>query len=128
MAATIKISDESIIQDVRKESQLMSRSLGEQATHWMKIGKFIERSNLFDLQKIKKILMGQLSPDLLSSDEEQAIYLGLFENAMVDENKASTAEQEAYYQNRVNRGLGVGLDTSGHMVEQLEVEGKVSGE
>lgn len=128
MAVTIKVSDEQIVQQVRQESELMSRSIGEQAAHWMRIGRFIEQSPLFDMAKVKAILQGQLHPDQLASNEEAAVYLGMFEANMFHENTTYTQEQQAYYQQRQQQGLGVGLDSSGKVITQAEVNVAVKHE
>lgn len=128
MAVTIKVSDEKIVQQVRKESELMSRSIGDQAAHWMRIGRFIEQSALFDMAKIKAILQGQLSPDHLASNEEAAVYLGMFEASMFDENTVYSNEQQAYYLQRQQQGLGAGLDVTGKVVLQAEVNTKAADE
>lgn len=128
MAVTIKVADENIVQLVRKESELMSRSIGDQAAHWMRIGRFVEQSPLFDMAKIKAILQGQMSPDFLSSDEEAAVYLGMFESDMLEENTAYTNEQQAYYLQRQQQGLGAGLDESGNVVTQAEINAKAADE
>ena len=128
MAVTIKVSDEQIVQQVRRESELMSRSIGDQAAHWMRIGRFIEQSPLFDMAKIKAILQGQLSPDQLASNEDAAVYLGMFEADMFNENTSYTREQRAFYQQRELQGLGAGIDNSGKVVAQAEVNAAVKDE
>lgn len=128
MAVTIKVSDEQIVQQVRKESELMSRSIGDQAAHWMRIGRFIEQSPLFDMAKIKAILQGQLSPEQLASNEEAAVYLGMFEADMFNENASYTHEQQAFYRQRQQQGLGAGIDSSGKVVTQAEVNAAVKDE
>ncbi|WP_215399207.1 ParD-like family protein [Rheinheimera oceanensis] len=128
MAVTIKVSDEQIVQQVRKESELMSRSIGEQAAHWMRIGRFIEQSPLFDMAKVKAILQGQLSPDQLASNEEAAVYLGMFEADMFNENTGYTHEQQAFYQQRQQRGLGAGVDSNGEVITQAELNATVKDE
>ena len=128
MAVTIKVADEKIVQQVRKESELMSRSIGDQAAHWMRLGRLVEQSPLFDMAKIKAILQGQESPDQLASNEEAAVYLGMFEAGMLEENTAYTNEQQAYYLKRQQQGLGAGLDDAGKVVTQAEINARAAGE
>lgn len=47
MAQSIKLSDE-VMALVRREADLQSRSVAGQITHWLKIGRAIERSGTFD--------------------------------------------------------------------------------
>ena len=44
MSATIKISDDQFFQQIKATSKIQTRSIGDQALHWMKIG-FVNHIN-----------------------------------------------------------------------------------
>ena len=47
MAQSVKLSDD-VMALVRRESELQSRSVAGQITHWLRIGRAIEKSGNFD--------------------------------------------------------------------------------
>ncbi len=57
MAQSVKLADD-IMALVRHEADLHSRSLAGQITHWLKIGRAIERSGSFDSARITAALEG----------------------------------------------------------------------
>jgi hypothetical protein len=115
MATTIKISDEQIVSFVREESKIMSRSAGEQATHWMRLGRNLERSGLVNFERIRQVLSGQLNPDALTTREEEAVAVEMFDEAMLNGSMMDTSEQEIFYAQRKDKGLGVGMDAEGNL-------------
>ena len=44
MAQSVKIADDTLVDDARVMAELQSRSLAGQITHWARIGRAIERS------------------------------------------------------------------------------------
>lgn len=112
MAQSIKIPDEEM-ELVRKEAELSSRSIAGQVTHWMRIGRSIERAPEFGYVHVREALEGKRSPDVLSG-EEQAVYLDeLMSGATVE-----TPEQAAFFEKRRKAGLGVGARADGKIVRQ----------
>lgn len=110
MAQSIKLGDD-IMQLVRRESELQSRSVAGQITHWLRIGRAIERSGRFDQARINAALAGELESAALS-DEEHEVWLDSFVQQMGD----AAAEEEPFFAARQRLGLGVGLDEGGNLV------------
>ncbi|WP_018698197.1 ParD-like family protein [Amorphus coralli] len=112
MAQSIKLSDE-VMDVVRREAELQSRSIAGQLTHWARIGRAVEKTGRFDYRRIEQALGGKLSPDALSSDE-QDVWFDAFAEAVT----GPTAEEEAFFAERRKLGRGVGLDENGRLVRQ----------
>ena len=110
MAQSIKLGDD-IMQIVRRESELQSRSIAGQIAHWVRIGRAIEKSGNFDHAHITAALAGTIQTTDLS-DEEKDVWLDSFIEKMgqpgVDEN--------AFFARRRQLGLGVGLNAAGNLV------------
>lgn len=51
-------------------ARVMSRSIGQQITHWARIGREIEESSELSVQRISEVLNGRASYDDLSSEEQ----------------------------------------------------------
>lgn len=112
MAQSIKISDDEML-SLRREADLSSRSIAGQAEHWMRIGRAIESSSEFDYKNIRKALSGLVSPDDLGL-EEQEVFVDMLADSMWSE----TPEQTAFYAERREKGLGVGMDTDGNIIRE----------
>lgn len=110
MAQSIKLP-EAEMAILREESERQSRSIAGQAQHWLRIGRAIEKSGVFDYRRIQQALEGQLETEKLSA-EEQEVFFDEFANAMWE----STPEQEAFFAARRKAGLGVGLDENDNLV------------
>ncbi len=93
MAQTIKISD-SVANILREEATLNSRSIAEQAEHWLRLGRIIENSPNFNYQRIKEVLNAETSPDELNAQEVD-VYLMMF----MEDLRESTPETDAAYAN-----------------------------
>lgn len=117
MAQSVKISDE-MMRLVRRESELQSRSIAGQITHWMRIGRAIERSGSFDYARITAALAGEIETTALT-DEEKDVWLDGFTEEMTQ----VSPEESSFYAQRSQAGLGVGLDSEGRLV-QAEAERK----
>lgn len=114
MAQSVKLSDE-IMALVRRESGLQSRSVAGQITHWLRIGRAIEKSGRFDSARIAAALQASLAPEDLT-EEEHAVWLTAFGEAMAEPGETS----EAFFAKRRQLGLGVGLDESGEIVREAD--------
>lgn len=112
MSQTIKISDEEA-NILRAEAPLFSRSIAGQAEHWIRIGRAIEKSSSFNHQRIKDALQGLISSDDLNA-EEGDVFLEEFSQSLGQE----TPQQTAYFAERKNLGLGVGLDGNNKIIQQ----------
>ncbi len=110
MAQSVKLADD-IMALVRNEADLHSRSIAGQISHWMKIGRAIERSGRFDHARITAALEGRLDTTELSEAEEAA-WLDAFTEKMGHPTEAEIAHHEQ----RKAAGGGVGLDDAGNLV------------
>lgn len=110
MAQSVKLADD-IMALVRREADLQSRSVAGQITHWLKIGRAIERSGTFDYGRIKLALEGRLDTTELK-DGEEAAWLDAFTIKMAE----PTANEQEFFTRRRMLGLGVGLDAGGNLI------------
>ena len=117
MGQSIKISDEEM-ELVRREAKLSSRSIAGQITHWIRIGRSIERSPEFSYADVRAALQARLSPDELTG-EEQEVYV---EDLLLAASEP-TSEQKAFFRERRKKGLGVGLGPDGELVEPSRKSG-----
>lgn len=110
MAQSVKLADE-IMSLVRREADLQSRSVAGQITHWLRIGRAIERSGSFDYARITDALEGKLDTTQLGAEEEVA-WLDAFTEKMAQPSEA----EEAFFAKRSSLGRGVGLDAGGNLI------------
>ncbi|MEO3432591.1 ParD-like family protein [Inquilinus sp. CAU 1745] len=110
MAQSVKLSDD-LMNLVRRESELQSRSVAGQITHWVRIGRAIEKSGNFDHARIAAALAGEIGTTELT-DEEKDVWLENFTVMMA----RPGPEEEAFFARRRQLGLGVGLDVAGNLV------------
>ena len=64
--------DEELFEQARTAGQLNSRSATQQLSHWARIGRALEASQLLNHRDIARVLSGQLAYDTLS-DPDQAL-------------------------------------------------------
>jgi len=112
MAQSVKLSDD-VMSVVRRESGLQSRSVAGQITHWINIGRAIEKSSSFNYQHITAALTSDLSPDGLSA-EEQEVWFAQFAEDVTE----PTCQEEAFFAERRQLGRGVGLNDKGDLTYQ----------
>jgi hypothetical protein len=110
MGQSVKLSDD-VMEAVRRESGVQSRSVAGQITHWLKIGRAIEQSPNFDYARVKEALVAAHSPDTLNG-EEQEIWAAEFADLMTE----PSAQEADFFAGRKQSGQGVGLDDSGALV------------
>lgn len=104
MAQSIELPDE-IAEMVRREAQVLGRSMADQVAHWLRIGRAIETSGRFRGSSIAKTLAAAILPSALTA-EEHAVWMDLFIEKM---GKPGPHEQ-AFFAERRQRLLGGGLD------------------
>lgn len=112
MAQSVKLSD-NVMTYVRKESSLQSRSVAGQVTHWINIGRAIEKSGSFDFQRVNNVLRAALSPDELTADEQE-VWFEQFTAEMTE----PTEEEVAFFAKRSKLGRGVGMSDLGELIYQ----------
>ncbi len=111
MARSVKFADETLVEDARVESELQSRSLAGQITHWARIGRAIERSGTFDHAQLSRVLAGEAETTTLTA-EEKAVWTERFLARM----DAPGPGEEAHFDTLRKTGGAVGLDASGTIV------------
>lgn len=112
MAQSIKLGDD-IMNIVRRESELQSRSIAGQIAHWVRIGRAIERSGNFDHARITAALAGDIETTDLTGEEKDVWLDGFVEKI----GQPGPGEQE-FFSRRRQLGLGVGLDAAGNLVRE----------
>lgn len=112
MARSVKLADD-IMAIIRSESQLRNRSVAEQTEHWVNIGRAIERSRTFDYKRIKEALKAGISPDELRP-VEQEVWFDQFTAKM----SKPSQQEEASHRQRQKLGRGVGISSSGELIDQ----------
>lgn len=110
MPQSVKLADD-IMAPVRNEAELKSRSLAGQIAHWIKIGRAVERSGVYDEARMRDVLAGKYDTTHLT-EEEDAVWLDEFTQKM---GTADDAECK-FYEQRRRLGLGVGLDQGGNLI------------
>ncbi len=110
MAQSVKLGEE-LMNLIRRESELQSRSVAGQITHWVRIGRAIEKSGHFDHDRLLAVLDGQRETTELT-DEEKEVWLDGFAEAMA----RPGPDEETFFARRRQLGLGVGLDAGGNLV------------
>jgi len=110
MAQSIKLSDD-VMALVRREAELHSRSVAGQITHWVKLGRAVERSGVYDHARITAALEGALDTTDLHPDEE-APWL----DAFVEKMGHPSDREKAFHSERQALGRGVGLDAGGNLI------------
>ena len=83
-----------IVEHARAAAKLHSRSIAGQVEHWVRIGRAIERSKSFSLDRVEAALRADLDADTLTPDEG-VVYRDRFIDAM---KTASPREVEFYKQ------------------------------
>lgn len=112
MSQAVKISDAEM-KALREAAAMNSRSISGQAEHWMRIGRAFERSPEFGYSKIERALKGlePLALDALTETEQEAFF-----DALGASTDVPTAAENAFWADREQRGLGVGLDENDKLV------------
>ncbi len=111
MAKSVKFADDAFVEDARAVSEVQSRSLAGQITHWARIGRAIERSSTFDHTKISRVLSGAFDTTILSA-EEKSIWSEQFVTKMSEPGPS----EEAFFSDLRKSGKAVGLGASGQIV------------
>ncbi len=116
MAQSVKISDQKI-EAVRRTVELSSQPVAGQVDQGMKSVRAVKPSPRLNHDRIRQTLAGERSPDALSG-EEQTVFIDELLAAV----SMKTPEQAAFFEKRRKEGLGVGVDESGEIVRQADIE------
>lgn len=110
MAQSVELSDE-VMPLVRCEAELQNRSVSEQITHWLRIGRAIEKCGAFDHARISAALAGELQTTELTA-LEKAVWSERFLEKMSEPGPG----EEDFFAELLRKGNASGLDVSGDMV------------
>lgn len=110
MAQSVKLHDEEMSL-VRREAERQGRSLSGQIAHWIKLGRSIEMSGVYEHSRVNAALEGRLDTKDLTEAEE-VVWLEAFTEAL----KSPTQKQDEFFALRRRLGRGVGLDAGGNLV------------
>ena len=88
------------------------RTESEQIAHWITIGRAVEGTESFDFARVRAALTWQIPVNELS-ETEHAVWSAAF----VGDLMRPTSEESAFFAERQAKGLGVGLDEHGNIVD-----------
>lgn len=120
MSAAVKISYTELA-ILRETAELQNRSISGQAEHWLRLGRAFEKNPNVGYTRVQEALKGLRSVDDLSN-EEQEEYLDRFDQLL----SAPSEEMNAFFKDRQERGLGVGMDDAGNIVYASNEQPKAS--
>ncbi len=89
-------------------------SPAEQIARWIRIGRAIENRKDFDYRRIEEALTGKRSQKDLTGVEQDVWIAGV-----ADAMKEPTPKEIAFFEERRQRGVGVGMNENGDIVRQL---------
>lgn len=118
MAQAVKISDDEMAV-LRQAAALQSRSLTGQAEHWLRLGRAFERDPRFSYVRVEQALKGLVAPMDLTDDEQEQ-YFERFDELL----SKPSPTANAFFKDRQEQGLGVGMDETGNIIEQQPAKGR----
>lgn len=111
--ASIKLSS-LFVGEARREAEMLHRSVGAQVEYWAKLGRALENTPGFSLERVREALEGKLSiatPPAI--EDRQAFFTDL--SAVFDSPDAATRD---YFAALGARDGAVGTDGEGQVVRQ----------
>lgn len=110
MAQSVKLADD-VMDLIRREADLHSRSVAGQITHWLRLGRAIEQSGAYDHARVTAALEGRL--DTVELREEEAV---AWLDAFTEKMSTPSVTEKAFFAKRQKLRQGVGLDAAGNLV------------
>ena len=116
--ASVKLSGD-FVDQARREAEVVHRSVGAQVEYWARLGRAVENTPGFGIDKVRQALDGQriLKPATLA-EQDQAFA------ALSAEFDAPSAEARAHYAKLGQSPGAVGLDARGRLVRR-ETSGRL---
>jgi hypothetical protein len=71
--STVKLAA-GLVNEARREAELLNRSLGGQIEHWARLGRAIENAPGFTLERVRDTLEGRLDAPALSVQEQDSLF------------------------------------------------------
>jgi len=109
---SIKLSS-TFIDEVRREADVLHRSVGAQVEYWAKLGRAIENTPGFSLERVRETMEGRLRIEAIPDGAEAAVLREL--SAGFDKPDATT---RAYFSALGERPGAVGGDGKGGVVRR----------
>jgi hypothetical protein len=124
--ASVKLSAE-FVDQARVEAKQLQRSVAGQIEHWARLGRAAESA--LSYQKVRQALSSGIAFDDLSGPEKDVLLDYVITNAGVP-----TPEEEAFFAERREKGLGVGMVDGklmralpGGKMEEIQMDKKGDG-
>jgi hypothetical protein len=109
--ASVKLSGD-FVDQARREAEVVHRSVGAQVEYWARLGRAVENTPGFGIDKVRQALDGQLRLKAGTAAERDPF------EALSAEFDAPSAETRAYYAQLGQRPGAVGLDEKGRLVRR----------
>lgn len=103
-----------LVDEARREANVLNRSVGGQIEHWARLGRAVESAPGFTIDRIKAALEGRFSVDDLTEEEQEAYF-----DLLGDHFDRPSPTAEAFFKARREKGGGVGRDREGRLVRAL---------
>jgi hypothetical protein len=116
--ASVKLSGD-FVDQARKEAEVVHRSVGAQVEYWARLGRAVENSPGFGIDKVRQALDGRFTLDGLSGAAQAAALDGLSAHFDSPDHGA-----EAYFAELGAREGAVGRDEKGSLVRR-QASGRV---
>lgn len=97
--------------ELRQAALLNRRSIAGQAEHWMRIGRAIERHPTVSYALVESALRSLAPPTLDTLDDSAHA-----DELMAMFTEPPTEQEQAFWRDRQQRSLGVGLDEADQLV------------
>jgi hypothetical protein len=74
--STVKLPSQ-LVDEARREAELLHRSIAGQIEHWARLGRAIENAEGFSLDRVRRALAGELKIEDLADQEQDAFFADL---------------------------------------------------
>ena len=111
--ASVKLSGD-FVDQARREAEVVHRSVGAQVEYWARLGRAVENTPGFGIDKVRQALDGQLKLEQLSLAEQDVVM-----DAFGAEFDNPSAELKAHYAALGAHEDAVGRDGKGRLVRRI---------
>jgi ParD-like antitoxin of type II bacterial toxin-antitoxin system len=74
--STVKLPSP-LVDEARREAELLHRSIGGQIEHWARLGRAVENAEGFSIARVRQAIAGELKIDELADAEQDAFFADL---------------------------------------------------
>ncbi|WJS00330.1 TA system antitoxin ParD family protein [Roseibium aggregatum] len=110
MAQSVELGDD-VMALVRCEAELQNRSIAELITHWLRVGRAIEKSGAIDQTNITAVLTGELETTALTALEKV-----VWSESFLEKMSEPSPGEQAFFAELRKNGDASGLDVFGDIV------------